>query len=263
MAISLVQTAAGGVSSGTSAPATWGSNTTTGNLIAVVIAHAAGAVSSISDSQSNTYVQINTQTVSSAYVLDMWYAKNITGGTTPTVTAHLASSIQANIIVREYSGLDTSAPLDQNTINNGIGGTASSGNTSTTTQANELLIGGLTSLAGTITVGSGYGNLTSETFSGTTISGYMEDQIVSSTGAYAATFGGPASIWICGIATFIAAGAVTPVTPYIPSFRIPNKYVGPQALRYAFQQPQILFNTQNAAPVVSSSSSTLPMLGVG
>lgn len=207
MAIALVQTASGNTSSATSVAAVWSNNTVTGNLIIVTVITSNIAVSSIADSQTNTYTKIDETTGSASLTNSVWYAKNITGGTLPTITATLAGSTQAAIIVREYSGADTTAPFDKKAVATGVAGTVDSTSTATTTQANELVIGAIASSAGTPVAGSGYGNMTTKV--ALTIIAGMEDKLVSATGTYNATFTGPSSIWVATVATFKEAAATT------------------------------------------------------
>lgn len=202
MANALVQTATGGTTSGTSHTVTWGSDTTTGNLfVASIMVGGASSVSSITDSQSNTWTKITSLTGTSTVTLEIWYSKNITGGTTPTITIN-HSNQQANSIVREFSGLDTASPLDKSAIAAGIGGSPSSGATATTTSANELVVGFAADIVNAGTVGAGYSNLLRQQKAGTTMSAYIEGKTVTSTGTQTATFGGMSSIWVVGVATF-------------------------------------------------------------
>lgn len=216
MAITLVQTvdkvfgASTGVVMG---------NTTSGNTMIVVVgdnsnSSAVGHVSTITDSQGNTYVQAVGVAQSTNTNCEIWYAKNITGGTTPTVTITLSAAATENgVIVREYSGLDTISPLDQTNSGAGTtGATLSSSATSTTTQANELVVAGGVQTNGTSSwsLGSGYGNLDQKSNAfASNVSVAAEDQTVSSTGTYTGTFGwsGSNGSWCVVIATFKAATA--------------------------------------------------------
>ncbi len=141
MANALVQTKAlyQNNGAGTTDAIVWNSNTTTGNMVLVSIGIVGTTVSSITDSQSNTYTKIDGTGTSRA---ELWYAYNITGGTTPTVTA-TCGAIGANVtmIIREYSGLTTTDPLDKHVVGTGASTAASSGATAATAQANELVVG--------------------------------------------------------------------------------------------------------------------------
>jgi len=59
---------------------------------------------------------------------------------------------------------------------------------------------------------------------------------------------------------------VDPVTTtiiYAPPLRIPNKYVGPQALRFSFRQPYMPLFVAPPSVGVTAVGSTLMLLGVG
>jgi hypothetical protein len=206
MAIALVQTQTG-TSSSTTLGLTWSGNTTTGNLIVISIV-TTSTLSSIVDSQSNTYSVVGSTLTANTDNNYTYYAKNITGGTTPTVTITIASTAEIDAIVREYSGLDTSSPLDQVAgASAGFSTSPSSGATSTTTQADELVIGWSAAASNnpTYVLGSGYGNLSTQNGTGGGIA--MEDKIVAATGAQTATFTSAFVFWTCGVASFKGASA--------------------------------------------------------
>lgn len=213
MAIVLVHTI-GNTSTFASTSLAWGANTTTGNLIIVACGNTGSInnVTSVTDSQSNTYTQVFSSSPTGSDDFEFWYAKNITGGTTPTITIAYSSSSSFNTAVaREYSGLDTSSPLD---VNNGaaidIFQATCTSNSVTTTSANELIVGAcMTNSSVTFGAGTGYGNLTSQT---NVAAIALEDQIVSSTGTYTASFTGTAGATAgIGIITFkaVSSGALT------------------------------------------------------
>jgi len=90
---------------------------TKGDLNVVIIgwADVAATVSGVSDSEGNTYVAALPTLNGNGLSQDIYYAKNIVGdGVTPnTITVHFNRSATApDVRVIEYSGLDTSNPLD-------------------------------------------------------------------------------------------------------------------------------------------------------
>jgi hypothetical protein len=193
----------------TSAACAYTSNTAGSNLLVAAAASDGTTTLSISDSQGNTWTQANTIIFNFATKrLSLWFLANCPGGA-DTVTITLSASANVAIAIREYNGLATSAPLDQTaagaSADGSPSGTADSGATATTTQANELLIGLTGDTAGsgtTISAGTGYGNLI-QVNQATNVGLGMEDQTVSSTGAYHATFGlSPTAQWGCIVATF-------------------------------------------------------------
>lgn len=150
----------------------------------------------------------------------------------------ITSSIKENMggMVEVFSGAWI---LDQHASATGGSGTsASSGNTPTTTQASELLIGYITGQSSggfTITAGSGWTG--AQTPSGWT--GTLEYQTVSATGAYAATGTfASADYWVALVATLVPA----PPTAAAPTF-------SPNGVALGFTSP---------ATVVTLSSTTSP-----
>ena len=146
------------------------------------------SVSSVTDTQGNTYTLIGSPQTWSPYhfVERLYYAKNIKGGGN-TTTVTLSGSKYMEVHLYDYSGLDTSSPLDASaTPQTGTSVTGTSG-TLTTSNANDLLFGFFHSDNNvTNTAGSG--------FTGRTLSaegGYplAEDKYVTSANSYSATMG--------------------------------------------------------------------------
>ncbi|HMC63279.1 MAG TPA: galactose oxidase-like domain-containing protein, partial [Candidatus Solibacter sp.] len=115
---------------------------TVGNLNVVVVGwnDTTSVVSSVSDSAGNTYARAIGPTAGTGLTQSIYYAKNIVGGSnTVTVVFNQAASF-ADVRVLEYSGADTTSPLDVTAGATGSGLTANSGS-ATTTSANELVLG--------------------------------------------------------------------------------------------------------------------------
>ncbi len=192
---------------------TFASNVTAGNLIIVSVGMnigTAGTVVSVTDTQSNTYTLIGGTFNSTNCRTDMYYAKNITGGTNIVkVVGSTTSANHMNFFAHEYSGADTTAPLDKSATGTGQTGAVStlgtSGTTATTTTSNELLFCAINLLANANgTVGSGWTNRGTAAFTTSVIFG--EDLLVSSTGAYAGTFSSAGVVnYAAMIATFAQA----------------------------------------------------------
>lgn len=172
----------------------WGSDTTTGNTIVVGVLCNSGqtdVVNSITDTQGNKYIKVFTK--GGSQTTEIWYASNITGGTTPTITLNFRSTLFGAVIAREYSGLALVNSYDTargGNTSNGSSGTATSGSTPMATRtANEVIIGFTVNSSGTptITLGAGYSNLTTQSGGGST-SCAIEDNIVAVTGLQTATF---------------------------------------------------------------------------
>jgi hypothetical protein len=203
---------------GTLTTSAFAGSTTTGNLIVVGVSFDSGTlntVTAVSDSKSNTYTKIldldGTQDVT------LWYAQNITGGASHTVTVTFNSGAGAALgfVAQEFTGIASSSSLDKSVIAQGTSTTPASGNTAATTQADELVVGvlGFSSTSTSITLGSGYSNLGSVT--GTNLSAALESKVVAATGAQSAGATlGASRAWCMGVATFKAAStaAVTATT---------------------------------------------------
>ena len=82
----------------------------------------------------------------------------------------------------------------------------------TTTAANELIVGADLTTGATVAAGSGF---TSRMIT-VPDADIAEDQVVASTGSYAATASAPGGPWLMQMATFKAAGAGAPATPSAP-----------------------------------------------
>jgi len=180
----------------------FGSNTIAGNLIVVSIEVSSLTVSSVTDNAGNTY-QLATSISTSGMDSEIWYAYNIAGGVSPTITVHHPSAGTSAAVAQEFSGIESgSDPLDQTATNSGTGGTANSGTTSSTTRANELIIGAIADNFNAPTVGTGYSNLATKVDGGGNSFSGIESKVVSSTGTQSATFNSTSSFWSVCIATF-------------------------------------------------------------
>lgn len=210
MAIAFVKGGDGsGVASGTATTSSIGT-TTTGNLMVVCCASNSATsndFSSVTDNKSNTYTRAKSQP-GNATDVEIWYAANITGGASHTVTATTTNGFRnVALVAQEYSGAATTTPLDQTAGATGTSATPSSGATATTTQADEMVFGALVVEASdAISLGSGFSNLGTNTGIAS-LRPAAESMIISSTGAQTATFGIAASQpWNCAVATFKATG---------------------------------------------------------
>lgn len=212
MAIKIAQTKSG-TSTLASTVITWNSNTVSGNLIVVAVAaNLTNDVSTITDSQGNNYVKAF-GAAGTGVGAELWYAQNILGGATPTVTVNYTSGATAAVVIQEYSGVDTLTILDKTATSAGSGTALDSTPTTQTLQFQELLIGVGGLISGTFAAGGSFVNLTQQ--ANATINVAIEDLLVTSKGAYNATFtGSPSGQWACGIASLRAApqGTTTSVS---------------------------------------------------
>lgn len=139
----------------------------------------------------------------------MYYAFNVTGATTPTVSISKSLSRAIQVIIFHVRGLTTTDPLDKVAKSGGAATTTiNSGNTATLSQADEYIVGvGASDFGGaTYTVGATYGNLTQQAAAAGDIA--MQDKSVAATTAVSSPMTlSDASDNVGIVATFRIAGA--------------------------------------------------------
>jgi Abnormal spindle-like microcephaly-assoc'd, ASPM-SPD-2-Hydin len=201
--IALVQSAGTDASNSSSAALAFGSNTSAGNFIAVVIQGGQpGEAFSVTDSQGNTYLQaIQSNEDTAGETIAVYYAMNIAGGA-DSVYAFQSLGGAFRFAILEYSGVARTGALDVAAAAQGAGSSPNSGNV--TTSANgELLLGGvMTTGEEFYTAGTGYTIEQSvPTLPNTKV--IAEDQIQSTAGATSATATlSVADFWAAVVATF-------------------------------------------------------------
>lgn len=168
------------------------SDNTAGNLIVVVVVGQSvgtfNGVSSITDSNGNTYNTVRNDTVdvnfngTNFYSGTLFYAFNVVAGPN-TVSVTMNDSSTPEIGIAEYSGIVPSSPFDQ-VISSGqlSGSTAIDTGNITTPRDSELLFAYAFGPRPVSTAGSGY-TLRLAMSSGTT-----EDKLAGAAGSYNATF---------------------------------------------------------------------------
>ena len=191
----------------------------------ILVAFAAdeeGAVGSVVDTVGNTYVQAatvtNDPTGTAAGVRTQLYAAyNVTAVPSgSTITINHASVTARSAVASAFRGLDSSAVLDKTSTGTGASTSPSSGATSTTTQADELLIGAVgaegpnvdapgvwaNSFTDGPRLGTSYGAASGDA---TDITVGLGWRIVGATGGYTAARSiGTSRDWAAAIATFKA-----------------------------------------------------------
>jgi hypothetical protein len=203
--IGLVQANAIQGSSPKSVSVAFPTSNTAGNLIiAFVRMSSTGQSVTVTDSVGNAYTDAVAQVQTmDGHEVHIFYAKNIRAGANTVTTKFSANKNRPWLAIYEYRGLSITNPLDQTAHAQGSSTTPDSGATATTVSANELLFAatGLPSnYTGTVTAGSGYTMLQQNT---NTSSADNEGGVVTSTGAYAATFSVSTSTnWSAVLATF-------------------------------------------------------------
>lgn len=182
---------AGGVGGASSVSVTLTGVTAGDGLVAFSGNAGSGSPSSITFSGA-TFTSLDAGQAAAGTWAVLGYALNVTGGS-KTITATVAGASapnQVNLIVAELSAADM-ASFDgtAHTAANGTGTTPSSGASPATTHQNDVIVGAVQTVgAGTITAGSGYQDLITQT-AGASFDIGMEFKRVSVTGTQTATFG--------------------------------------------------------------------------
>ena len=170
------------------------------NIVAVGWNDTASTVTSVSDSRGNVYTLAIGPTSGTGLRQSIYYAKNIAAGSNTVTVTFSQAAVYVDIRVLEYSGLDTTNPLDVTAGAAGTGTSASSGSATTTT-AKELIFG-----AGmTTTHFNGPGTGFVSRIITNPDADIAEDQQVTSTGTYSATAPTTSSNWVMQMATFRVA----------------------------------------------------------
>ncbi|MGA2221363.1 MAG: YDG domain-containing protein, partial [Verrucomicrobiia bacterium] len=189
-------------------------------ILAIVLNNDNTPTVTVTDSGGNTYTKDADLASSANYqARTLVFSAPVTVAltTSSTITLHFSGTgvNEVNVSGVKVTGLVAASRVDKTATATGTGTSPSSGNTATTTQAGELLIGaiGLDISTGspTFTAGANYTALPAKIITGIPSGGwfgiYPEYQIVSATGAYAAngTFSGGVNDWVAAIVTYKAA----------------------------------------------------------
>ena len=215
-----VQFASGnsGAASATTIPVTLTTAPVNGNtLVAVIGTRSTSGNSITSISQTGATWKRAVSTIgTSGTTTEIWYAPNVQGAAT-AVTIN-QSSVRGAAIIMEYSGVFTVPALDQTANTTATSTAAVTGTTPTTTQANELCVGGIGLVNSSYTLTSPLNGFTSVASAATTSGSasvnakiYALDLTnVVTTGTQSS--GGTvstSSAWSGAIATFIATPMLT------------------------------------------------------
>ena len=195
-------------------PVTFTSAQTAGNVNVVVVGwnDTTATVSSVTNSKGNVYTQAVGPTVLSGQLTQaIYYAKNIQAAAANTNTVTVRFSVAAkyaDIRILEFSGLDTTNPVDVTAAATGTTATSSSG-AATTTNGNDLIFGANTVATATSGPGPGFTSLIITPPDGD----IAEYAAVSAAGSYGATAplydAGP---WVMQMVAFRGAGAPADTT---------------------------------------------------
>jgi Domain of unknown function (DUF1929)/IPT/TIG domain len=176
---------------------------TAGDLNVVVVGwgDVTSTVSTVTDGLGNKYSPAGTTATGTGLRQAIYYAKNIAAGSNTVTVTFSQAAAYPDLRILEYSGLDTSNPLDVTAAASGSGTTATSAS-ATTTSPNELIFGAGNNGNGFNGPGAGftlrmidyYGNL-------------AEDKAVGGSGSYNVTAPLKESTnWVMQMATFRANG---------------------------------------------------------
>lgn len=197
-------------------------STAAGEFIVVFLGEGNGgtAFSSVHDNKGDTYTQVfATSSNSSKNNYTVWYSANVAAGVT-SVSSTGPTAANVGIIAAHYTGLSTT-PLDVFAATTTVVGSPWASKKVTTTNANELMVGGIFCWGNgggtcTGTAPAATGNWTLEK-NGTSTNGdadilMFEDQIVSSIQTNTSSTGtGATTDNLPWIATFEAAATAPPI----------------------------------------------------
>ncbi len=167
-------------------------------------------VTSITDNVGNTYVEAGAARStyapkSNCCVVDIWYAKNSVAGATSITITPSGSMSNSAAVIWEFSGADSTAPLDQTAVlNSQPTTTAVAGAAVTITSATEVVIS-LAEVANSVT-----GIVSGNPFinDATTFEDGWAHLITSSTGTYSAEWTqSPSGTYASSTASFKAASS--------------------------------------------------------
>jgi len=222
----LLQDTTNGSSSSSSTVAKLTSNDTAGSLLVVGVYYSdpANFVTSVTDTEGNTYHLACDETgATTNNSFSLYYASGIVGGTANQITVNFTSAIANCVIVREYSDIVPSSPLDQTAVAQLSNTTTiSSGATAATAQAAELVIGMVSAniISRVSGPSSGFSNFRSLNAPTLNPGLGMESLVTAAAGAQTATFAaGSAVFGAAGAATFKIPSGGTPTTgQFFPFF---------------------------------------------
>jgi hypothetical protein len=228
------------------------SNTQAGDLLLVAFDYDSNATpSSLTDSLGDVFTEVGSQLRSPGGALSrVYYAKNIKGGADTVTVTLSASSSYLELYLTEYSGINTTNPIDAEAGASGNAGAVSSGN-ATTTVAGDMIYGYCDG-DGACTVGSGFSALS------TLNSNLSEDKQAGGAGSYAAT-GSSNSGWTMQMVALKPGSASVPGPAPAPGASLSST-----SLTFASQtvgatssaQAVTLSNTGNAALSITGISIT-------
>lgn len=187
--------------------------TGSGHLLVIGWQAGGGAVTStvianITDNAGNSYAEVAAARAidtGAGSVVDLWYAKNsVSGATTVTITPSSSVS-NGGVVIWEFAGASTSAPLDQAGALNNQASTATPAAPSVTTAVSGEVVISLAAVAGNISgLSSGSAFTTDSSLKG---NGWAHF-VTSAAGTYGAQWSAsPAGTYAAGTVSFEPAGS--------------------------------------------------------
>lgn len=191
----------------------FGSDVASGNLLVPVVTTWANTVSSqswsVGGSSAPTIAISNTAANAKVYV---YQAPNSTAGA-HTWSITMNTSGDCGLALHEYSGILTSAPLDETSSASGSSNAANSGTTATLAQTDNLVFGAFTHDSATTTITPGGSFTQRQEFENNSTSQCIatEDMRVTATTGVSANWSTPGSVaWRAVVAVFNEAETEPP-----------------------------------------------------
>lgn len=201
---------------GTSQACTFANPTAAANFVAVAVSSFTAGAITVSDNQGNAYSQAGaTQTTAGNGLLQIFFAANIVGGASHSVTAAGTASGFITLAVYEYAGVQTSpSPLDQANGATGSDASAVTRNVTTATPGELYFAAETDDANATTTAGNGF-TLEDSIVTGQGLS--TEDKVDVAQTTQGIFNLSAATNWAAAIATFAPATGGGGVQPQLPS----------------------------------------------
>ena len=195
----------------------YGSDLTAGNLAVVSLTYWQVTISSISWSvggSASPSLAVNSHGTDARPAI--YYAANTSSGA-HTVSITLSSSNDVTMMVHEYSGCETTSPLDKTETGGGTGTSITTATTTALAQANNMVHSVVThESAGTIDLnaGSGFTRRQHQPNGSSAMPGASEDMGVTATTGVAGTWTAASSVslWRAIVAVFKESAGGAPTT---------------------------------------------------
>jgi hypothetical protein len=202
----------------TSASVTFKAVQTAGNLNLVAVGwnDTQAAVASVSDTAGNVYARAVGPTLGSGLTQSLYYAKNIVAsaaGANRVTVVFSPAARYPDVRILEYSGIDSTTPVDTSAA--AVGTSAiSSGGSVVTTNATDVLVGANVVAKSTTGPGSGFTSRVITKPDGDIV----EDRVVTTAGTYSATAPLKSSgAWVMQLLALRAAGSPPPAAQAVES----------------------------------------------